>query len=271
MLAAAIYQRYTGPTYPRRGFVEIAGKKHTYRLPRSETTAHDARIALPDPGDGTRGEVHYKRFGTEDALTQVEMRPEEGELVARLPSQPPAGKLCYFVRLRGPWGELRLPAGDGDDIVIRFKGAVPLFVLLPHVVLMFLSILVGLRAGLAALFDPAQARPLAWLALAGMTVGGMVLGPIVQKHAFGAYWTGWPYGYDLTDNKTLLLWISWVGACSTLFRKRAAPGRWGRGAVVTAAVVMLSVYLIPHSLRGSTLDYRKLDQGVPADKAIESR
>ena len=36
----------------------------------------------------------------------------------------------------------------------------------------------------------ARQRLLAWLAFGTLTVGGMILGPIVQKHAFGAYWTG---------------------------------------------------------------------------------
>jgi hypothetical protein len=38
--------------------------------------------------------------------------------------------------------------------------------------------------------------------------------------------------------------------------------------VILATVVMMVVYLIPHSLRGSELDYSELDQGVPAEEAI---
>jgi hypothetical protein len=45
---------------------------------------------------------------------------------------------------------------------------------------------------------------------------------------------------------------------------------WQRRAVVlVATVVMLFVYVIPHSARGSELDYSKLDQGVPASEAID--
>ena len=36
--------------------------------------------------------------------------------------------------------------------------------------------------------------------------------------------------------------------------------------VVAATVVMMAVYLIPHSMRGSELDYSAVEQGVdPAD------
>jgi hypothetical protein len=33
---------------------------------------------------------------------------------------------------------------------------------------------------------------------------------------------------------------------------------------------MLAVYLVPHSLRGSTLDYRQLERGVPVEEAIQT-
>ena len=38
----------------------------------------------------------------------------------------------------------------------------------------------------------------------------MILGPIVQYYAFGDLWTGIPFGWDLTDNKTLIALIFWI-------------------------------------------------------------
>ena len=35
-----------------------------------------------------------------------------------------------------------------------------------------------------------------------------------------------------------------------------------------ASVVMVAVYLIPHSMQGSELDYSKLEQGVDPKQAI---
>jgi Na+/melibiose symporter-like transporter len=103
-------------------------------------------------------------------------------------------------------------------------------------------------------------------------VGGMILGPIVQKYAFGAFWTGFPLGYDLTDNKTLLMWLVWVGACGALGLRWAGATRErvGRAAVVVATVLMLAVYLVPHSMRGSQLDYEQLEQGVDPAGAIRT-
>ena len=38
--------------------------------------------------------------------------------------------------------------------------------------------------------------------------------------------------------------------------------------VLASSLLTFIVYLIPHSMYGSTLDYRKLEQGVPAEKAV---
>ena len=86
-------------------------------------------------------------------------------------------------------------------------------------------------------------------------MGGMIFGPIVQYYAFGSFWTGVPFGWDLTDNKTLIAMIGWVTAFITTRRSKRAPG-W----VLGASILMLVTFLIPHSLLGSQLDYAKLSK-----------
>jgi len=77
----------------------------------------------------------------------------------------------------------------------------------------------------------------------------MVLGPLVQKYAFGEFWTGVPFGWDLTDNKTLIAVFAWILAV-VMNHKKERPGY-----IIAAAVILLLVYSIPHSLFGSELDY----------------
>ncbi|MHC4930944.1 MAG: hypothetical protein ACYTGV_01970, partial [Planctomycetota bacterium] len=261
MLGTAAYQRLTGPTYPMLGTFEVDGEEHEYRLIRSDTK--DARVAIPDPGNA-QARLFYKRYNTHDDFTTLPMTREGLELAGYLPVQPPAGKLEYYIAL----DDQRIPVAE--NVIIRFKGEVPLWALLPHVVLMFFSIVIGLRTGLAAVFRPAEMRTLAYVTLGGLTLGGMILGPVVQKYAFGELWTGWPNGYDLTDNKTLIMWLAWLLACGVVRffpQKRAGMGRL---AVVAATLVMMVVYLIPHSMRGSELDYNQLDKGVDPTKAIRT-
>ena len=98
-----------------------------------------------------------------------------------------------------------------------------------------------------------------------LAVGGLVLGPIVQKYAFGALWTGWPFGHDLTDNKTLIAFFAWLPA--TII---AARGVTSRMAVVLGWVVMMGIFLIPHSLRGSELDWSEVSPVETESSGVSS-
>lgn len=280
MLAAIIYQRRTGPTYPKRGSLQVEQQDHRYKLVRSEYSNKDARVLLPDADGKISATMHWRRYKSEapyavlDLVPVKQLLPKEeaadldGKIVALLPRQPAAGKLEYFLDVQTPTGMERIPADEEEQIVIRFKDPVPGYVLWPHVFMMFFAVLFGMRAGLSALGDVWTMRRHAWISLVGMSIGGMVLGPIVQKFAFGAYWTGFPWGMDLTDNKMLIMWLSWIFACSVIGLKPKPKEGVGRIVVLLAAVVMTGVYLIPHSMRGSELDYSKLEQGVPVHEAI---
>jgi hypothetical protein len=270
MLATAYYQRRTGPSNPVRGQFEVAGVMYRYGLTRNAATSADARIAIPAPSTSIAGALHFKRYRTQDDFTTVPLRAVNGELVGQLPAQPAAGKVEYYLTLAGPDGPIRVPQAARGSVVLRFKDPVPLYVLVPHIALMFLSMVFGLRTGLAALFAPGRMRRLAWITLGGMSLGGMVLGPIAQKYAFGAYWTGFPYGYDLTDNKVLIMWLVWLAACAAIGFRAGARERLARWVVAIAALVVIVVYAIPHSAQGSELDWEEVDRGVAPEEAIKT-
>lgn len=246
-LGSAVYQRLTGPTHPVRGEKELGGTAISYRLIRSHGGAGDAEVRIASPAD-VRGTLIWKRFKTRDELTRTPMERQGGELVGRLPHQPPAGKLEYRVVLERDGERVWL---NVQPVVIRFRGAVPDAVLVVHVILMFAAMLVSNRAGLEGLRAQPVVGSLAVWALGLITLGGMVLGPIVQKYAFGEYWTGWPFGTDLTDNKTAVAWVAWILAVVAVRRGWAKPGVW----VAAAALITLLIYLIPHSMFGSELKY----------------
>jgi hypothetical protein len=261
MVAAAAWQRLTGPTHPRRGHSVVAGQDVHWRLLRDSLSGEPFMVSVPAP-PGVNGIVHYRRYPLDEPFHHVVMTREGGALVGLLPTEPPTGKLQYYVTLATQAGTVRIP--DGEPIVMRFKGDVPPSVLVPHVVVMFLAMLVGIRSALAALLGRPEAKRYAWVALVGITLGGLVLGPIVQKYAFGAFWTGWPQGGDLTDNKTAAMWLAWVVAVIVLARRKNPVDRLARASVVAAALVMIVVYVIPHSLRGSQLDYTRIEAGAGA-------
>ena len=247
-IAIAYYQRVTGPTYPRRTTVTINHVKMNFKLLRSQGDG-DANIKLVVPQNEIEGQVIFKRFKSFDSLTTVEKKRDGEYLTASLPHQPPAGKIEYRVILSSVSEKVNLTA---EPVVVRFKGEVPAYVLIPHILLMFLAMLFSTRTGIEALLKGTKTLSYTLWTVILLFLGGIVLGPFVQYYAFGAYWTGWPYGYDLTDNKTLIAFIFWVIALFVLF-KRPANRFWP----IFASVVLLLVYLIPHSVLGSEIDHTK--------------
>lgn len=248
-LASAVYQRMTGPTQPVRGEAVIGNDRIGYRLPRSADNDRDCEISLRVSVPGLGGRVSYKRFKTDDPWTDVPLEQKPGALAAFLPRQPAAGKLAYRVFLSAGGGETAL--GGEEPVVIRFKGPVPAAVLIPHVLVMFLAMLLATRAGIAAVVKGDRPRKFALATAALMFAGGLILGPIVQHYAFGVWWSGIPFGTDLTDNKTLIAMIAWAAALVAGRR-----GRPARAWVLAASLITLVVFLIPHSLMGSEYKYR---------------
>ena len=246
--ASAVYQRMTGPTYPVRDHEVLNGAEVRFSLSRSHGGPGDFPVILSVPDPTIQGFVEWKRYRTAEAWNTVPLVRSRDTLFASLPHQPPAGKLVYRIMLQDARQLITVPASGA--VVMRFKGEVPTAVLIVHILFIFSAMLFSARAGLEVLSIEPKFRSFAFWTVALLFIGGLVLGPIVQKYAFDAYWTGWPFGGDLTDNKTAVALIAWIVA-AVMVRRSANPARW----IIGAAVLTLAVFLIPHSMFGSELDY----------------
>ena len=245
-VATVIYQRKTGPTYPVPVSVEINGQTIESSLPRSHGGESDREIRIEVPDNTFGGMILYKRFPTNDPYDTTIMVLQGSELVGYLPHQPPAGKLEYRVIFEK---EGSLYALNTNPVVIRFKGSVPAGVLIPHILFIFIAELLSLIAGLFALFKLSRYKLYSLLTVVFMFVGGFMMGPIIQKYAFGAFWTGFPFGQDLTDNKVLFAMVFWIFAIVMNIKKDRPK------LAILASVIFFLVNMIPHSLFGSEMDY----------------
>ncbi len=257
-IALAAFQRVTGPTYPLRGNVQIGSDTVHYRLLRSHESDGDLPVQLAVPDCGTGNTLQWRRYPTNENWRKLPLNCSttggQEMLEASIPRQPPAGKVEYRLVLPSKTGEpLIIP--EGEPAIARFKGPVSALVLVPHILAMFFSMLFATRALFEVLRREAEARNKVITAMVLLFVGGLVLGPIVQKYAFGSFWTGWPLGGDFTDNKTLFAFLAWLPATWLAFRRRRL--RWP---VILGWVVMMGIFLVPHSFLGSQLDWTKIPE-----------
>ena len=272
-LSAAYYQRKTGPTYPKRTEVMLNDSLYKLKLIRSIGLDERSEVKLHIKDISVNAILFYKRFRSDDDYQSVRFTyktypvnsfmmnrifkiTEESGLFADVPPQPPAGKLQYYVELTDSGGTQTIM--KETPVVIRFKGGVPGSILVPHILIMFIAMLFSTGAGLLAIAGiPAYKKYAIWTLIL-LTAGGMVLGPLVQKFAFGELWTGIPFGWDLTDNKTLIAMVFWILAV-IMNRKKGRPLF-----TALAAFILLIIYSVPHSMFGSELDYStgQVTQGI---------
>jgi hypothetical protein len=244
-LVIAVYQRLTGPTHPVMGKEDLSGIQVKYRFLRSYSAFENMPVTIIMDHDNAEAFLSFKRYKTRDDWTEVKMTKKAKRFTAEIPGQPSAGKIEYSIRVNVENKNFILP--KGKSIVARFRGKVPAVFLIVHIVFMFLGILFALRTGMESLRKNGNYYWMVNWTLIIVFIGGMIFGPIVQKYAFGDFWTGIPFGFDLTDNKTLLAVIFWLIA---FFMKKKS--KWW---VLVATILMIVVYLIPHSVLGSELDY----------------
>ena len=239
-LVLSIYQRMTGPTYPKKVTVELNGENYQIKLPRSGVQ-HDEIITL-NLGESVPVILHYRRYPTANDYTTVDFVWKDSVWQAALPVQPVAGKLQYYITVGGK------DYLKDEPIIIRFRNDVPAYILIPHILLMFAAMLFAVYTLLLVLTHKLYSR---WLKITVVTlfVGGFILGPLVQHAAFGPWWAGFPYGTDLTDNKTLISFLFFLAALATLKWKH---NRW---VVALAVLLMIAIFSIPHSAYGSEYDY----------------
>jgi len=244
-LLAIVYQRNTGPTRDKDVQVVIDGDEYLFSLVRSHGGKSDCPVVLQIPKQVT-GEIHYRLYPTNNEWSIIEMERHDDLLSGSLPNLPPAGKYEYKIVLKK--GGDSIPVNSGEPVVIRFKGDVPATVLVPHIILMFLAMLLSNLAGIMAVFRNPEFVRFTRLTFWTVLAGGLIFGPWVQWYAFGEAWAGVPFAWDLTDNKTLIAFLFWLLAF-LMNRKKERPVY-----TITAAAVMVIIFSIPHSMYGSQLD-----------------
>jgi hypothetical protein len=247
-IVLAVYQRLSGPTYPIRGSETLAAAKVNYKFYRSWTQGQELPVRITITAGNISARLHYRRFPLLDGenWTIAPLEKKAGTLRGSIPGQRPAGKMIYKVELLTAGKSIWL--NKGRPAVARFKGEVPAALLIVHIIFMFAGLLLAFRTGLEALRRDGRWQKLVPWTLAVTFFGGLIIGPLVQKYAFGAYWTGFPLGGDLTDSKTLFAVLVWLAAF--FLRKKSC---WW---IVAATGLMIVVYLIPHSMLGSELNYK---------------
>ncbi len=209
--------------------------------------------------------VRYRTPGEEVFETVGMSEISEGVWVAGLPGKEKVSRIEYGFRIsRAEVSEVGTSTASSETgyYLTKYKGEVSVTVLVLHILCMFAAFFFLVEALIGAFamlfmgeekeFTVAQVR---WVLLFTF-LGGWPLGFALNWQRFGMCWEGFPFGYDITDNKTQLIAIFWLIVavlswksfmCSRTGRDVVGPGVFAV-AVIVASVLSLALYLVPHSL-----------------------
>lgn len=158
--------------------------------------------------------------------------------------------------------KIRVPSDPERFFLIKYKGKVSRVVIYLHIIFMFgafyymiqsLFSAIGILTGRASKTE--AVRMTRWVLICSF-IGGWPLGIILNYQAFGVIYEAFPFGYDVTDNKTQLMFLFWLLSAllvrGSFFSSDESRDRLGsRGfavAVIVSFVVSLALFLIPHSI-----------------------
>jgi hypothetical protein len=161
----------------------------------------------------------------------------------------------------------RLFRGAGErNFYVTYFARVPKAVLVPHIALITAALIFlvhSLYFSLSHLINgngfPKLYKTVFW-GWATFTVAVLPLGYLVAWYGLGVGWGGFPVGWDITDNKSLLAALFWLGLLiskpnhflrrnplSARKRDWLSDNAFARLTIV-ALVLTIGIYMIPHSI-----------------------
>jgi hypothetical protein len=249
---------------PRDLAVEGSGFRVEHRTVTEQVGPGSPMLSLELMGERKLEPAVLYRVGREEKLHAVPMATEEmGVWFSVLPEYEKGTKIFYTIALHdGGEAVARIPEESGSFLFIKYKGKVSSIVLILHIIFMFASFYfmiqsfwsaVGILAGRSSKMEAvAHAR---WVLICSF-IGGWPLGFILNYQAFGVLWEGFPFGYDITDNKTQIMFVFWLVSLLLVrgsFLGKGEDRDWlgARGfalALILSFIVGLSLFIVPHSL-----------------------
>jgi hypothetical protein len=223
---------------------------------------------------------------------------EADEYVAKIPGQAAGTKINYYISVTETTGQSTqspryAPYNKYSFSVLPSKGIATPVLLLIHVILIIGAIFFVIASGLYSFQYLRKGVGLnksiqtAGIATGMIFFGGFPLGFIIAYQVYGTPWTGIPFGWDITDNKTLVIFLFWIislflirGTIMERFSKgkgRFCPFRWlvkltkrdsleqkkkhhdtisrqrfAKLAII-GTIITVALYLIPHSIMVSPI------------------
>jgi hypothetical protein len=191
------------------------------------------------------------------------LRVEDNKYEVFLPDLGKGARIKYWITVTNVEGtRIRIPKDPSKFGILAFKGKASKPVLVAHIVFMFgaFFFMVMSLFGAAGILRAhegkiATVRSARWVLICSF-VGFVPLGMLLNHETIGTLWEGFPFGRDITDNKTQVIFVLWlvslllvrgsfIGGGEEKDRLGPAPFAW---AIIVSFLVSLALFIVPHSI-----------------------
>jgi hypothetical protein len=243
-LSVAVFQFLMGKADPLATEVTIGKQRYQCELKRSFIGSSDCPVILPVRDITVSGYILFKKFPSDDDSFRIDFIRQGDKLVAKLPVQPPSGRLEYRIILEREGKSILI--NQDKPVIIRFLGKVPLTALILHGFFVLLTLLLITYAGILAAFGIKTYRGLIYLNVVLLLGVVFFLQPVVHKYSLNQWWTCLPNSWELSDNKLFFALIVWLLMAYYNFKKAR------RGLVIVSSIISILLFSVPHGFPGST-------------------
>ncbi|MBL7191832.1 hypothetical protein ISS30_09050 [bacterium] len=211
------------------------------------------------PGDSVLVSIHYYR---DEEFHTIPLEPLRGTQYHGA-EIPPAGlgqRTYYYIEASTiSGGKIILPESASfvfttgyDYYKVRWEGKASYLLLLLHIFLMIAAIFLLIHALYYALYflqagDKYKhlVKCVDWGTIT-FFITGFPIGWVIEKQVLGNYWEGIPFGWDITDSKTLFIFLYWIIFIILRRTGKIAERGFALSAVI-GVIFTVIMFLIPHS------------------------
>jgi hypothetical protein len=219
------------------------------------------KIAIWSPGKKELDvKVHFKVEKREFTTRNAQRIGDSSYYITVLPPMEKGKNIFYYITAKDNKGkEIKIPknAPQHPLFKLKFKAKVGKFALMLHVILLGAAIIFFIHtfyfANLVLFTKPYDfaitnyfkkcVSSIIW-GLMLFFAGTIPVGMAIAYKAYGVAWQGFPVGFDITDNKSLVIIILW--AILLLFAKKMRPKPFSVLSIICFLISAI-VYCIPHS------------------------
>jgi len=225
----------TDINYPVTGTFGIDGQKVSYKLDKVHYGKDPYKLIILTELEELKGRCAWT-YNSENVI--VPLSKGENNYYAEIPSQKPLSKIDYRIIIYNNDKVYNIPRES--IIEMTFFGKIPASISLFHFILLYVGILLAIRATLEIFNDKKLLKKYSVITTSIFILLAAIINPLLNSYKLGAINNYIPPISEIIEPLLVVLLLIWISGSVMIFYKRFV--------VVTSVILLLSTLIIYFNL-----------------------